>query len=416
MIIKTHKCNGYTEVSGKFFDTSESSVINSEAENLDQNTEPFYAKRNTDGYSGIFPLSTGSSMIDEDYPTSENVTEEILTGAERLPKTEYYRPNGSDISWSLSDYSPGAVDFLAAPTLKTPWLELEEPNVDISRRAAENFTREPSMELLQEDCLRLTVPRSFNMWSPPPSPIYQNSPSPMEDYLSDLQSVFPNSRSQSRSTYEQNIGIKLLQKTFDESKDGSFLFVTTNNVEKLQHLLSVRGLEVQDIGKTRNPGVLVVLFKSHEFAKRAFTTQQEIGIRMEPPNFTKRNWLKNPSPKFPVFFETTRRLTLKAGKASSNVKIGDFLMMDAKMGRGCLLLADQEKGRRLRIVGYIGKFKTINGRIIEQRSMSKGNILGWISTQSHKTKQRFVLRKSMNKISDYFYDDGFGLVSSIKTW
>ena len=63
MTIKTHECNGYTEVSGKFFDTLESSVINSEDENLDQNKEPFYAAENTDGYSGIFSLSTGSSMM-----------------------------------------------------------------------------------------------------------------------------------------------------------------------------------------------------------------------------------------------------------------------------------------------------------------------------------------------------------------
>jgi len=402
--------NGSTEVYGKYFHPMECSLINSEAENLDQNRKPFYARRNTEGYRGVFPLSSGSSLIDEYYPTSEKITEETLSGAERIPKTEYYRPNGSDKSWSLTYNSPCDVGFLAAPTMKTPWLGLGEPTVDISRRAGENFNREPSMELLPEDYLRLMVPRSINMWSPPPSPIHQNSPSPIEDYFSDLQSVFSNPRSQSRSTDGVENGIKLLQKTFDESKDGSFLFVTTNNIEKLQLLLSERGLEVQDIGKTRKQGVLVVLFKTHELAKRAFTTQQEIGIRMVPPNFTKRNWFKNPSPKFPVFFETTRRLTLKAGKSSSNEKIGDFLMMDAKMGRGCLVLADQMKGHRIRIVGYIGKFMTTDGRIIEQRSMSKQNIVGWISTQSQKTKEKFVWRKSMNKISDYVYDDGFGLV------
>merc|ERR1719233_2160325 len=191
--------------------------------------------------------------------------------------------------------------------------------------------------------------------------------------------------------------------------DGSFLFVTTDNVEKLQLILRERGLDVQDIGKTRTPGVLVVLFKTHEFAKRAFTTQQEIGIRMVPPKFTRRYWFKNASPKFPVIFETTRRLTVKTGKSSSNVKIGDFLMMDAKKGRGCLILADQLKGHRMRVVGYIGQFMNTDGHIVEQKYMLKQNIVGWISTQSHQTGQKFVIRKSMNKIEDYVYNDGFQL-------
>jgi len=81
---------------------------------------------------------------------------------------------------------------------------------------------------------------------------------------------------------------ELVEKTFDELMDGSFLFVTTNNVGELKLILRWRGLEVQDIGKTRTPGVLVVLFKRHESAKRAFTAQQEIGIRMVPPSNTKK--------------------------------------------------------------------------------------------------------------------------------
>lgn len=186
--------------------------------------------------------------------------------------------------------------------------------------------------------------------------------------------------------------------------------MTTNNVDRLQFLLRERGLEVQDIGKARTPGVLVVLFKTHESAKRAFTTQQEIGLRMVPPKFTKRYWFKNPSPNFPVVFETTRRLTVKTGKSSSNVKIGDFLMTDSKKGIGCLVLADQMKGHRIRVVGYKGKFLCTDGRIIEQKSISKRKIVGWISTQSHKINQKFVVRKSMNQIGDYVYDDRFQVV------
>jgi len=206
-----------------------------------------------------------------------------------------------------------------------------------------------------------------------------------------------------RTNVGQEDDTELVEKTFDELMDGSFLFVTTNNVGELELILRERGLEVQDIGKTRTPGILVVLFKTHESAKRAFTTQQEIGMRMVPPRFTKKNWLKNPSPKFHVIFETTRRLTVKYGKSSCNIKVGDFLMTDARMGKGCLILADQMKGRRLRVVGYIGKFRRADGIILEQKSLSERKIMGWISTQCHKTKEKFVFRRSMNEIEDYVY-------------
>jgi len=302
------------------------------------------------------------------------------------------------------------VGYMASPTLNTSCLGVGEPAPGIAGRVKNSCDRELSMDLVLEDCLGLMVPRSINMWSPPPSPIFQNSPTPIEEHFSDLQSIFSNTILQSRSIVGQDNNMDIVEKTFDETMDGSFLFVTTNNVEKLQIILRERGLDVQDIGKTRTPGVLVVLFKTHEIAKRAFTTQREIGIRMLPPKFTKRYWFKNPSPKFTVVFETTRRLTVKAGKSSSNVKLGDFLMTDAKKGRGCLVLADQMKGHRMRVVGFIGKFMTTDGRIIEQKSMSKQIIEGWISTQSHQTLQKFVLRKSMNKVEDYVYEDGFRLL------
>jgi len=303
---------------------------------------------------------------------------------------------------------PDFMGCLKTPTLNTSWLEVQEPTATLAGRAKENFDRELSIDLLKED-----YQRSINMLSPPPSPLFQNSPSPVEDNFSDLQSTFSQPISQLRSIAGKYNCIELREKTFDEATDGSFLFVTTSNVEKLQLLLRERGLEVQDMGKTRRPGVLVVLFKAHKFAKRAFTTQKEIGIRMIPPNLTNRYWFRNPSPEFPVLFETTRRLTVRTGKSSSNVTIGDFLMMNAKEGRGCLVLADQSKGRRMRVVGYIGKFMCTNGRIVEQKSMLKQEYIGWISIQNRMTKEKFVLRKSMNAIEDYVYDDGFRLVDPL---
>jgi len=91
-----------------------------------------------------------------------------------------------------------------------------------------------------------------------------------------------------RTNVGQGDDTELAEKTFDELMDGSFLFVTTNNVGELKVILRERGLEVQDIGKTRTPGVIVVVFERHESAKRAFTAQQEIGIRMVPPSNTKK--------------------------------------------------------------------------------------------------------------------------------
>lgn len=407
MTIKTQECKGYTAVYGKYFNHMEYKVSNSLTENLDQHQKSFYASKNTDGDSKFFPLSPGSSMIDEYHSMSKKNIEDTSWVPELLPKTEYCQPVHSNNKWGPTYNSPGALDCLAASTLNTSLLGVREPIAGIAGRAEDNCDRELSMDLVEEDYLTLMVPRSINMWSPPPSPIlqsFQSSPCSIEDHFSELQSVFSNSILHSRSVFGQDNGIELLEKTFDETTDGSFLFVKTNNVEKLQLLLRERGLELQDIGKTRIPGVLVVLFKTHEFAKRAFTTQQEIGIRMVPPKFTKKYWFKNPSPKFPVIFETTRRLTVKTGKSSCNVKIGDFLMMDAKKGKGCFILADQLKGHRMRVVGYIGKFMNTDGRIIEQRYMSKQNVVGWISTRSHQTKQKFVIRKSMNEIEDYVYD------------
>lgn len=248
------------------------------------------------------------------------------------------------------------------------------------------------------------------MFSPPPSPILQASSSPIEDAVFDWKNLLSNSILEKRNIFGSEYGREIVEKTFDESTDGSFLFVTTNNVEELKVIFYELGLEFQDIGKSRTPGVLVVLFKTHEFAKRAFTTQKKIGVRMEPPRLTRRYWFKNPSPQFHVVFLTTRRLTVKCGKSSSNVKVGDFLMVDSRSGIGCTVLADQMKGHRLRVVGYIGKFMHTDGRIVEKKSLSDPETVGWISTQCHKSKEKFVVRVSMNEIEDYLYNGGMQAV------
>jgi len=401
MTSKDSGFNGYTSRYGKHFDPIKCSISNSWTKNLDQHRMSFYVNGRTPGDSQLL-LSTGSPMSDEYYSSNELSSGEILLHSDfQQSRQQYPQPICSDIDWNLTYNSPVTVGCLADPTFNMSFLGVGEQPASVA--GASHFAGELPMELLPEEYRSFLLPRCTDMWSRPPSPIFQTSPSPIDDCFFDPKGVISKPMNIAAIVGQEGGG-ELVIKTFDESKDGSFLFVTTNNVEELRVIFRERGLEVQDIGKTRTPGVLVVLFKTHEIAKRAFTTQQEIGMRMVPPTFTKRYWFKNPSPKFHVMFETTRRLTIKSGKSSSNVKVGDFLMMDAKMGRGCIVLADQMKGHRMRVVGYIGKFMNIDGLITEQKYISQRKMVGWISTQCHKTKEKFVMRKSMNEIKDYVYD------------
>jgi len=189
--------------------------------------------------------------------------------------------------------------------------------------------------------------------------------------------------------------------------DGSFLFVTADNPEMLKFILRNHRLEVQDIGKTETVGVWVVLFKTHEDARRAFIMQRDIGLRMVPHICSKKSWFKNPSPKFHVMFETRRRVTVKSGKSLLKSNIGYFLMIDARRERGCTIWADQLKGHRLRVVGYVGKFMSTDGQIEERHAppmMDERKVIGWISTFCSKSKVKFAVRVSGNQIQNYLYD------------
>jgi len=194
---------------------------------------------------------------------------------------------------------------------------------------------------------------------------------------------------------------------FDEVEDGSHLFVTYDNAEKLCNILVGIGLEVKAIENTRFYGVLVVLFNKHRSAKQAFFRQKEIGIKMVPPTFTIKNWYRNPNPKFHVMFMTRRRLSVKTGKSLANSTIGDFLMTDANNELGCVVWADQMKGHRLRVVAFIGKFMHLDGVIeerLEKDCFEKMKFIGWISTTCSKTREKFVDRVNWNTIEEYVYD------------
>jgi len=199
----------------------------------------------------------------------------------------------------------------------------------------------------------------------------------------------------------------LLEKNYDEVHDGSYLFVRTDNPKRLVSILNERGCYVKDIGKSKTPGVLLVLFQTHKMAKRAFTTQRDIGLQMVPHSCTIKNWWRNPAPNFHVMFENKRRLTVKNGRSIDKMKVGDFLMIDARRERGCTIWADQMKGKRLRIVGFVGRFRNMNGCIIERHappSDEEKTVIGWISTVCNKTKIKLVVRLTGNKIEDYVFN------------
>jgi len=237
-------------------------------------------------------------------------------------------------------------------------------------------------------------------------------PSPVHNFFSKVPDVAPKPVSwkalieKNAAEQEKRESQKLVDSNPDDFKDGSFLFATAENQEELKETLTKEGLEIHNIWKTKTSGVLAVMFSSHEIAKQAFTRQKEIGVRLVPQSSTRRYWYKNPSPNFHVIYETTRRLTVKSGKSFSNRTVGDFLMKNARMERGCIIWADQMKGYRLRVVGFVGKFVKADGRVIvcnKPPSMDERNVIGWVSTQCNVTKTKFVLRLSGNQIADYLY-------------
>jgi len=204
---------------------------------------------------------------------------------------------------------------------------------------------------------------------------------------------------------------KDLQNHINET-EGSYLYVTFNeqvsNPEKeLERiLLKEHKFCIEEIRRCGDSNVFSVLFDKHASAKRAFSFQRKIRLRMQPPKYSKRNWFRNPAPNFHVKFETRRRLTVKKGKSTSAKNVGELLMTDAKNGKGCEIWTDQLKGNRLRIVGFVGRLLLTNGEIIENNEPPSGvkkEIVGWISIRSKVTKAEFVDRKSGNSIEEYLY-------------
>jgi len=182
----------------------------------------------------------------------------------------------------------------------------------------------------------------------------------------------------------------------------SNLFITWSGskaelVEKLRRF----NLEVQDVYRTNDDNIFNVIFESHRLARRAFTHQHQVGLRIVPPRNSRLNWFRNPSPKFPVKFEAKCRLVVKNGKAESHAIVGKLL-------KGCLIWADQLKGRRIRVASCEGKFMFPGGKIVEMKGLPhmspEKSSLGWITYRCKHTKELLIKRRSWHLLSDYILD------------
>lgn len=189
---------------------------------------------------------------------------------------------------------------------------------------------------------------------------------------------------------------------------GSNLFITWNGTDsellsKLQHYK----LEVRTASKCSTDGIFNVVFENHLNARKAFLMQRDVRLKMVPPKGSHRNWLRNPSPKFLVKFETRCRLVVKKGKAECHEIVGDLLMSNCQQQKGCIIWADQLKGHRIRIVNCEGNFMFPGGRIVQMNGVAtdsyRQNSLGWISYRCRYTRESFVTRRSGTSLSDYIY-------------
>jgi len=184
---------------------------------------------------------------------------------------------------------------------------------------------------------------------------------------------------------------------------GSNLFITRSG-EKFELLEKLHdfNFEVRDIHSTSDKGIWNVIFETHPTARKAFTMQNRLRLRMVPPKNSNRVWLRNPSPKFLVEYETKCQLVVKSGKAEYHDVVGELL-------KGCLITADQLKEHHIRVVSCKGSFMLPGGKTVEMKGvrneLNKNASMGWISYRSKHTKESLVIRRSWIDIGDYIYNE-----------
>jgi len=191
---------------------------------------------------------------------------------------------------------------------------------------------------------------------------------------------------------------------FEEWKNGgSNLFITwSGRKAELANKLHLFHLKVRDIFSTSDESILNVVFESHPIARKAFTMQNQIRMRIVPPKDSHRIWWRNPSPQFLVKYETKCQLVVKKGKKECHDTVGELLP-------GCLITADQLKGHRIRVLCCEGSFMFPGGSIVQMKGvLNKSHekaSLGWISYRCKHTKETLVIRRSWNNLGDYLYQE-----------
>jgi len=192
--------------------------------------------------------------------------------------------------------------------------------------------------------------------------------------------------------------------TYAECTKGrrSNLFITwTGTSTELVGKLRNFNLDVRDVFNTSDENILNVIFETHPTARKAFTMQHQIRLRIVPPKNSHRMWLRNPSPTFVVKYETKCQQVVRKGKAECHEIVGEVL-------KGCLISADQLKGHRIRILSCEGGFMLPGGKVVEMKGVQKSGeegSIGWISYRCKHSKEPLLIRRSLNLLEDYIYNE-----------
>jgi len=385
----------------------ENMTFNTVLDELDGLYESSSRNKVTHAYwSPLQASSKGStSRLDNYSPSSSNdkMSLENVWDSGHLNKSmQLSLTNNSETQWSLSCSSP--TERTASESFGTPFFSITDRFTGRGSRDLK-YAPDASRHVSDDNCWA-----TGHIENDSQSPVTQ-----LHEISSEVQSEVPYPmpmtpviRPIPEQASPEDIHDSEL-KNFNEVSDGSHLYVTYDNPEKLRIILTERGLEISAIENTSLHGVLAVLFKTHSSAKHAFCAQKELRIRMVPPAFSIKNWWKNPSPKFRVIFVTRRRVSVRSGKSLANSKLGDFLMTSVgrnSKNQGCYVWVDQMKGVRVRVVAFVGRFKHLDGKIEERKQAifaEEKEVVGWISTSYSRTKEKLVDRISWNTIDEYVY-------------
>jgi len=241
---------------------------------------------------------------------------------------------------------------------------------------------------------------SCNITGPDLSSCPSASETPASDYVAPSD---PKAETEAEPEKEDNLWPGTCNYAEYQRNGGSNLFITWSGPKaKLVEQLHNFKLDVRDVLSTSDPNVCNVIFESHPIARKAFTMQNQIRLRIVPPKNSHRIWLRNPSPKFLVKFETKCKLVVRKGKAECHDIVGELL-------KGCLICADQLKGNRIRVVSCEGSFMFPGGKIVEMKGVPNQSgekaTLGWVSHRCKYTKEALVIRRSWNLLSDYVFNE-----------